>query len=166
MASRFALLAILLVGAVGCRDKQDPANPPAPPVDTRLPPALRAALPTTDAGLPILIWTNAGGLEVGLAVDETIDDPSRRRASCMSRVSACYEANPGRKIAGCIDQIEQCKDNTGGLGCCAPACIKEFRALSKQGVDEDEAIDRVFLGAACLEGYRRVTWEEIVGGSE
>jgi hypothetical protein len=127
-------------------------------VSVELPAELVAALPRTDGGLPVLFGPLAAAsnpaLSLQFAYDDKLDDPLARWGDCLSRVTACYDANPGAPVARCIDVIEPCADDTGGKACCPPACIAGFKALRRQGVEERAAIDQSFLKGACVKGLR------------
>lgn len=113
------------------------------------------ALPKTDTGLPIVIQaagTLTGSLTVALAYDAERDDALSRWGSCLRRVLACGETNLPKPAAACIDAIDRCPDDTGGNGCCAPACLSEFDQLLAQGNDELAAITGSFLKGNCQKG--------------
>jgi hypothetical protein len=120
-----------------------------------MPAEIATVLPVNDAGLPIIVATNAEvepGVTIELAYDATIDDPIARWGQCLSRVAACYQTNPG-PIAGCIDLVERCADGTGGNACCPPGCISAFHSLMASGTDEDTAIGKTFLQGDCVIGF-------------
>ncbi len=151
-AASLALLAFLsacdLFGGGGAD-----ANPPAePPPDDRLDEVL-AGLPTTDDGLPILSSVHAFGSRVEIVHDGTKDDAISRWGQCVSRVADCHRSNPGARIAGCIEQIERCPDDTGGRDCCPPRCIQEFLDRYGETGDEEGAIEATILAGTCVEGF-------------
>lgn len=129
-------------------------NRPAPRPSTGMTPTLEA-LPKDDGGLPILLTTPvmSPGVGVELVYDPTLDDAVARWGECLSRVAACYRTNDG-KLGGCADFIEPCADNTGGTGCCPPACLAAYRDLINRGVSEREAIDQSFVAGDCVQGFR------------
>lgn len=129
------------------------ANPPADPLPDELPPELIEVLPRTDDGLPVITSTHAFGAHVEVAYDVTKDDAVARWGQCVSRVAACHRSNPGAPIAGCIDQIERCADDTGGPNCCPPRCIQEFLDRYAETDDEPGAIESTILAGTCVEGF-------------
>ena len=147
---------LVVVCALGCGDNEKiTANPPGPPIEPSIPPDIEAALEHDEQGRPVMIDTpsmTSSAEKIALVFDKDLDDPIARWGSCLERVTACYRANPGSPIAGCIDQIERCADDTGGKGCCAGACISEFKRQRGLGVTEDEAIDASFVKGHCLQG--------------
>lgn len=155
--ARGAALLVGLALLAGCDllggDDTGPSNPPAPPSPDELPAELVDALPKTDDGLPVIEAVEAFGLRVQVAHDATRDDAVARWGQCVSRVAACHRANPGAPIAGCIDLIERCADDTGGAGCCPPRCIAAFHDAYDDSGDEARAIEESFLTGACVEGF-------------
>jgi hypothetical protein len=133
----------------------DAVNPPAPPIDTQLPPDLAEGLPRTDGGQPVVMTTNATlapGVMLALTYDEKLDDPISRWGSCLSRVVGCYRTNGGY-LGGCVDHIEVCGDPAGGDGCCPRGCLDRYKALRGQGVPEDTAVDGSFIAGDCIPGF-------------
>jgi hypothetical protein len=143
------LAACDLLGGGGPPD----ANPPAPPLPEDLPAELVEALPRTEDGLPVVQAVESFGLRVQVAYDAAKDDAVARWGQCVSRVAACHRANPGAQIAGCIDQIERCPDDTGGRACCPPRCIADFLDVYADTGDETQAIEETILHGACVEGF-------------
>lgn len=133
-------------------------HPPGPPVSADLPRELAEALPKTDGGLPILFAVQGGGANPGLSVrfvyDSKRDDAISRWGQCLSRLTACYSANPRAPIGGCIELIERCADDQGGKGCCPDACVASFRALRAKGIGQEEAVEQSFLEGGCVRGLR------------
>ncbi len=131
-------------------------RPPAPVVSSEVPPAVLAALPKTDAGLPILIMLPGAAPSGGtpaLVYDPALDDPIARWGACLSRVGACYETNAPQPISGCVELIERCDDDSGGDDCCPPACIAGFQARVAAGADEWSAVKESFVRGGCLTGF-------------
>jgi len=151
------ILCSLAIASMGCDGCGTPAsNPPPPPVPATLPPDLAAALPKTDAGLPILLSTPAmlpGGMRIALVFDESLDDPLTRWSECVARGVSCYEVNRDRPIAGCIALIERCADDTGGKGCCPARCLDDFERLLHSGRSESQAFDESIMAGDCVAGY-------------
>ena len=135
------------------------ANPPGPPTPRELDPDVASALPRTDDGLPILISTGTpgpDGYQLSLAYDATRDDPVSRWTQCLGRVTACYHANPGAPILGCLTLVERCDGASGGFGCCPTACIEAVNDAVSSGMSEADAIDSVLLAGDCVEGFAAV----------
>jgi len=149
VVSWLALASCDVLGGGGLPD----ANPPANPPPDALPQDLVDALPRTADDLPIVTSTHAFGSEVQVAYDVAKDDAIARWGQCLSRVAACHRANPGAAIAGCIDQIERCPDDSGGPDCCPPRCISDFLEQYDATGDEESAISSTFLHGACVEGF-------------
>ena len=148
---RTILLACLLVS---CRGNDRGANPPSAPVARTMPPALAVALPHTPDGRPILIQTNSlttPDERIALAYDDKLDDPVVRYGWCLERVAACYHTNRP-PIARCIDLIEKCSSDEGGVACCAPACVREFHRQLTLGRTEMRAIAESFVRGDCQAG--------------
>jgi hypothetical protein len=163
--ARLAVFATLCAALAGCRC-DDPTKPPLvdPPKarEAKLPKELVDTLAKNDAGLPILIQGGDAvvGMSIGLVFDESLDDPIARWGECLSRVADCYTVNGNRGVTACIGKLERCADETGGKGCCPSGCFTAFEALRKDGVAEDEAVDRTFRDGACVAGFA----EELDGG--
>jgi hypothetical protein len=96
------------------------------------------------------------GLSVALGYDDTLDDPISRWGQCLSRVLGCYRASP-TAISTCVASMDRCADDTGGQGCCPPACIEQFRANVAAGMAENNAVDASFVEGTCVAGFQRVT---------
>lgn len=143
-----------VVALVGC-DAKPRGNPPGPVIDPTMPAELAAGLPRDPEGRPILIQTTsmiAPGEQIALVYDDVRDDPITRWGACLERVVACYRANPGAPVDGCIDQIAQCPDATGGIGCCPTACVQAFHRQLAGSVDERRAIVASFVRGDCVQG--------------
>ena len=138
------------------------SGPPLPPVKAAMPLELTAQLPKTDDGLPILVSTTYADKTVALVFDESLDDPITRWGECLSRVLSCRQVNTG-PIAPCIDMIEHCATNEGGIGCCPSACIAEFKQQVSAGEEEFAAIENSFLAGNCVEGLADFTNEAMDG---
>lgn len=157
MTARLLVLCLAAAGfgGAGCSCGGPAANPPPPPTPLT-PPDGAASLPTDDAGRPILLSAPVEGypdLQIQLVYDASLDNPVVRRGECLSRVLGCYDTNPG-PISGCITQyVEKCPDNTGGMACCAPACIQLYQTLHQGGASEEDALEQAFVVADCLQGY-------------
>lgn len=135
------------------------ANPPGPPTPRELDPSIESALPRTESGLPILIATGApgpDGYELALAYDAARDDPVARWTQCLGRVTACYHANPGAPILGCLAVVERCESAAGGFGCCPDTCISAVTEAVAGGMSETDAVDSVLLTGDCVEGFAAV----------
>jgi hypothetical protein len=135
------------------------SHPPGPPTPRELDPAVASALPRTDDGLPILITTGTpgpDGYQLSLAYDATRDAPVARWTQCLGRVTACYHANPGAPILGCLAVVERCDSAAGGFGCCPSACLEAVNDAVSSGRSEADAIDSVLLAGDCVEGFAAV----------
>lgn len=168
--------AALVIAAGGCRDEepveageadaavhqpQPPASvqAPAPPAALEVPEAIAEHLPRTEEGLPIVGGVSAGGVQLSLSYDATLDDPITRWAACLERVVACGEANEPAALAGCIATIDVCQAPEGGEGCCPVRCLEDFDRQRTNGLDDAAAIERVFLRGDCVAGYAEVRGE-------
>ena len=157
---------VALAGLVGCAggcpfDFLGPGptvgnNGPLAPRSPYFPPAGEVGgFERDDAGLPILLRVPsqlAPGYDLVVAYDEKRDDPIARWGQCMSRVVACVQANPGQLIDGCIPKIERCADDSGGPGCCPPACLDAYAARRSAGDDEEAALLATFFDGSCVTG--------------
>ena len=56
-------------------------------------------------------------------------------------------------MRGCIAKLERCGDDTGGKGCCPPACYAAFEAALGAGAAEDDAVRATFLEGSCVVGF-------------
>lgn len=159
----WGLAACLVVGGCRCDDETGPLPdggstvtrfaPPAVPAT--LPADLVAALPKTDAGLPILFSNpGEGRATFALVFDESLDDPIARWSECVDRVVACFQVNPTAPVAPCVARLERCRDARGGRGCCPPRCLDDFATASSRGVSAIDALDQVILEGSCVEGFR------------
>jgi hypothetical protein len=145
----------LAVGVWGCSSAHV-TQPPAPPESAELEDAVRLNFEPTDAGQPILFSvpdTVIPGWEVLLIYDQTLDDPTTRWGECLARIGACYDTNAGYPIAGCIDLITKCADDSGGTDCCPPGCVAQFKTLLKSGASEHDAIAGSFVKGSCVVGF-------------
>lgn len=126
----------------------------APPDDPAARQAMVSALPTNDAGLPIVTMTTATlppGVAVALVYDKNLDDPVARWSDCMGLVSTCRLACGA--ITACIDEIDPCPDNKGGGACCPPACNQAFHARLAAGDSENTAITNSYAAGDCVDGF-------------
>ncbi len=130
------------------------ANPPGPPPEPQLPAELIDGLPKTADGKTIVLESAPldENTRLGLVWDPSRDDPLAHWSLCLERVEACYQANPGVAIAGCLAQVPACT-GASALGCCPAACLTDFRSRIDTGMDEDVAIDETFVHGACVPGY-------------
>ena len=156
MAPRLRALAVLAIVAVCCNDGgcvQPPVQQP--------PPAQRPTFPDDagyerdDAGRPILgsfPSPIAPGFDLQLVYDEKLDDPIARWGFCLDRVVACANANRGRSLDGCFKQIERCGDESGGFGCCPPACIDAYAARRTAGDSTEAALKASLFAPTCVAG--------------
>lgn len=131
------------------------AVPPGPPTPRALPAEVETALAHTDDGRTILLSTGAAGPEgtdIQLVYDEDAEDPITRWGQCLGRVVACYEANEGGPIAGCMTLVERCASDDGGEGCCPGPCLDAFAAAIAGGMEEDAAVDTILVGGDCVPG--------------
>ena len=71
-------------------------------------------------------------------------------------MTACYHANPGQPILGCLGVVERCAGAEGGFGCCPEACIAGVETAVGSGMAEEDAIDSVILEGDCVEGFAAV----------
>lgn len=163
---RVAPLGVLLLASCTAPPRSDAGAdapppgvaPPGPPAPRALPPEL-ADLPRSEDGLPVLATTGAPGpdvYEAQLVYDEAADDPITRWGQCLSRVVACYDANPSGPIAGCLERIERCERDSGGEGCCPAPCLRAVADAIAGGAPEDDAIDATLVRGDCVEGFAAV----------
>ena len=153
--------AAFVLAAIGCGSHSANPREPLPTTSTAIPPELGAGLGQTPRGFPILVETTAGlppGLALAIAYNANADDAVARYGECLSRLSACYAKNHG-VIGDCFDDtgdgpalIQPCADDTGGKGCCAPACISQYRELLGREGEDKAVTDSFFLGD-CLVGF-------------
>jgi len=175
MATRlgaWAIAALLLsCNDSGCSSGPDggPGTGKRPPAPAVRPGLSDAGFALDDAGRPVLARVPtmiAPGHELVISYDEKIDDPVARWGHCLQRVVACSQANQGLRIDGCIPQIERCADDSGGFGCCPPACLEAYAARRSAGDDEETALTTTFFEGSCVSGLKQQLADAADGGQE
>jgi hypothetical protein len=156
------LLPVLLAAALSgcnCSPGSTPdggGNPPGSNYAGALPPAeVLAALPKDDEGHPVLFASNATfepGWQLGFVYDANRDGPLVRYGQCLGVVTSCLRKTGG-PLETCADAAPACADDSGGAGCCAPACISQWQTLRAGGASADDAFDQSFLLGDCLQGF-------------
>lgn len=112
------------------------------------------ALPKDGEGRPILMSGPSAlgpGTTVRLVWQDAVDDPIARFAACLDLALSCQSGAEFDRP--CVDAIPACTDDTGGLDCCAPACLTDFQQRVSSGWSGTNAITQL-LRTDCQQGYR------------
>jgi hypothetical protein len=157
------VLLVLLAALPGCNcspsSTPDSGSPTGGNYAGALPPAeVLAALPTDGEGHPVLFASNATfepGYQLGFVYDANRDGPLVRYGQCLGVVTKCLRTTGG-PLETCADAAPACADDTGGAGCCAPACISQWHSLRAAGASADDAFDQSFLLGDCLQGFAAI----------